>query len=157
MFSPIGETMLELHVIATAALPMIEKKEFNEVQHTITCSDNIVSPIGENTNCWWYNNDLHKNEDVVPYKTSSTISSFSRDNIKSVISSDNEREQSIQVLRKRLIKCLIDVTSPTSEMKQSLFRKLIANNEDTNTIIEMSIDMESSIEDTTCMLMNNSS
>ena len=113
------------------------------------------APIGDNTNFRWYNNDLvntdNNNAAIVP----SNISISSTANFKSVISNVNERESAVDTLRKKVIKRLIDVTSFTSDMKQKLFRKLIDNKNDTRTIIEMSVEMESSIEDTKRMLFNN--
>lgn len=48
-------------------------------------------------------------------------------NLKSVISNVTERESAVDTVRKKVIKRLIDVTSPTSDMKQQLFQKLIDN------------------------------
>ena len=144
--------------IATAHMPLVEINDFNENQHAMTCSSSKMitpAPIGVNSNFRWYNNDLAttdtNNTAIVP----SNISISSTANLKSVISNVTERESAVDTLRKRVIKRLIDVTSPTSEIKQKLFRKLIDNKNDTRTIIEMSVEMESSIEDTKRMLFNN--
>ena len=49
---------------------------------------------------------------------------------------------------KKVIKRLIDVTSPTSEAKQNLFKQLIDNKENTRMVIEMLVEMQSSVNDT---------
>lgn len=68
-----------------AAMSMAEKDDFVPRQHAITCSTNIVSPIGENTNSQGYCNHLYKNNEIVEYN-----------NLKSVISSDNNRDQVVE-------------------------------------------------------------
>ena len=45
--------------------------------------------------------------------------------------------------------------SPSSNAKKKLFRKLVANDLESLAIIECAIDMESSVEETKDMLLNN--
>lgn len=72
------------------------------------------------------------------------IPTSSPSSLKSVINCDAERESAVDSLHK-----------PTSECNQNLFRKLIANNDYTCTVIEMALEMELLIDDTKTMLMNN--
>ena len=146
--------------IATAHMPLVQYNNFNEHQHAMICSSGKMvtptpAPIGEHTNFRWYNNSLCKTEDTVEAIVPSNISISSKANLKSVISNVTERESAVEILRKKVIKRLIDVTSPTSTKKQKLFQKLNNNQSDIKTIIEMSVEMESSIEDTKRMLFNN--
>ena len=89
---------------ATAALPLIEKQEFDHSQHAMTVgSSNLVSPIGENNNERWFRGNLYQNNEIVDYNNVSTISSTSSANLKSVISSDTERKQAVESLQKKVI------------------------------------------------------
>ena len=59
-------------------------------------------------------------------------------------------------MRKSVMKRLLDTTiSPTSEKKRKCFRKMVQNDEHANTIVDLSIEMGSSMEETTNMLLNN--
>ena len=143
-----------------AALPITSSNEFNERQHAMTISSspnpNIVSPIGSNTNhCWFCGglHDNHENDDDVNFSMITAPSMSS--NLKSVISNNTERSNAVDCLRKKVIKRLIDVTSPTSESKKNMFKKLAQNKDDTRVVIEMAVEMEASVGDTTKMLMNN--
>ena len=143
-----------------AALPISNSNEFDERQHAMTISSsqatNIVSPIGCNTNNRWFRGNLHENNENDDDVNLSMITAPSMSsNLKSVISNDNERSDAVDCLRKKVIKRLIDVTSPTSESKQKMFKKLAQNQDDTRVVIEMAIEMEASVGDTTKMLMNN--
>ena len=135
---------------------MIENMSFDARKHANTLSSSIVvSPIGENNNSRWYRNKLYENDICEDITTPTTITTLSSANPKSVITCDIERESACESLRKMVIKRLIDVTSPTSEVKKNLFHKLITNDEHIKTIVEMSVEMESNVEDTKKMLMNN--
>jgi len=50
---------------------------------------------------------------------------------------------------------LIDISSPTSPEKQKLFENLVQQKDNTRVILEMAIEMGSSVDDTKKMLMNN--
>ena len=47
-----------------------------------------------------------------------------------------------------MIQRLIDVNSPKNESKKLLFKMLVKNEENTKLIIDMALDMGSSVEDT---------
>ena len=142
--------------IENASLPMIESMSFDPRKHANTLSlSNSVSPIGENNNIRWYRNNLYENNISADTMTPTTITTLSSANPNSVITCDIERENACEALRKKVIKRLIDVTSPTSEVKQNLFQKRITNDEHIKTIVEMSVEIESNAEDTKKMLMNN--
>ena len=79
------------------------------------------------------------------------------DDVDASTESDIERSNAVDALRKRVIKRLIDVTSPSTIPKQNMFRKLARDQDDTRVIVEMAVEMEASVEDTTKMLMNNCS
>ena len=53
------------------------------------------------------------------------------------------------------MKRLIDVSSPPDNNKKALLHLLVNNEEITREIIEMAVEMGSSVEDTKRMLMNN--
>ena len=142
---------------AMAALPIITQDSFDESEHALTITSNAATPVGTNNNSRWFRNGLEHQTKIEDATNASTITSSSVACLKSVISCDTERKSAVDLLRKKLMKRLIDVSSPTSEMKQNLFRKLIANEANTRTVIEMAIEMESSIDDTKMMLMNNCS
>ena len=121
-------------------------------------NSNVVSPIINNNDSRWYRNNLqYKSYAEEDNNLSIVTSSSNVSNLKSVISNDNERSNAVDALRKRVIKRLIDVTSPSTESKQNMFRKLARDEEDTRVIVEMAIEMEASVDDTTKMLMNNCS
>ena len=110
-----------------AALPISNSNEFDERQHAMTISSsqatNIVSPIGSNTNNRWFRGGLHENNENDDDVNLSMITAPSMSsNLKSVISNDNERSDAVDCLRKKVIKRLIDVTSPTSESKQNMLK-----------------------------------
>ena len=142
---------------AMAALPIITQDSFDESEHALTITSNAATPVGTNNNSRWFRNGLEHQTKIEDATNASTITSSSVACLKSVISCDTERKSAVDSLRKKLIKRLIGVSSPTSEMKQNLFWKLIANEGNTRTVIEMAIEMESSIDDTKLMLMNNCS
>ena len=124
----------------------------------VVSSSNLVPPIGDNKNERWYRNNLQHKSYVEENNNILVITSNSNtSNLKSVISNDQERSNAFDALRKRVIKRLIDITSPSTESKQNMFRKLARDQDNTRLIVEMAVEMEASVEDTTKMLMNNCS
>ena len=142
-----------------AALPIMGSQDFDENHHAmVVSSSNLVSPIGDNKNERWYRNKLqHKSYAEEDNNISIITSNTNNSNLKSVISNDIERSNAVDALRKRVIKRLIDVTSPSTIPKQNMFRKLARDQDDTRVIVEMAVEMEASVEDTTKMLMDNCS
>ena len=142
-----------------AAYPNSESKDFDLNRHAMVVKNSdVVSPIINNNDSRWYRNNLqYKSYAEEDNNLSIVTSSSNVSNLKSVISNDNERSNAVDALRKRVIKRLIDVTSPSTESKQNMFRKLARDEEDTRVIVEMAIEMEASVDDTTKMLMNNCS
>ena len=113
-------------------------------------------PIGTNDNSRYYRNRLYENKDVDTLDNIvSTTSTSSLGNQNSVISSETVKTAAIDALRKKVIKRLIDISSPTNHKKQKLFQQLVKNEDNTRIIIEMSVEMGSSVDDTKMMLMNN--
>ena len=59
-------------------------------------------------------------------------------------------------IKKRVMRRLVDCKiSPANDAKKKLFRKLVANDVESLAIIECAVDMESSVEETKEMLLNN--
>ena len=144
--------------VAMAAHPLKEKSSFDVCSHAIAVSANIESalPIGTNNNSRWNRGDLYRDTKIDDSNNMSTITTSTTANLKSVIGDDVERDHAVEALRKKVMKRLIDVTSPPCTSKATLFRNLMKKTEQTSTIIEMAIEMESSIDDTKKMLMNMS-
>ena len=98
-------------------------------------NSNVVSPIINNNDGRWYRNNLQYKSYAEEENNLSIVTSNSNvSNLKSVISNDNERSNDVDALRKKVIKRLIDVTSPSTESKQNMFRKLARDQEDTRVI-----------------------
>lgn len=96
----------------------------------------------------------NKDADTLDNIFSTTLTS-SLGNQNSVISSETVKTAAIDALRKKVIKRLIDISSPTNQKKQNLFQQLVKNEDNTRIIIEMSVEMGSSVDDTKMMLMND--
>ena len=65
---------------------------------------------------------------------------------------DNPRSK----LKRQVMKRLVDVKlSPTNNDKNIVFRKLVANDEDSQAIVDLAVEMQSSVEETKNMLLNN--
>ena len=58
-------------------------------------------------------------------------------------------------LKKAVMKQLLDIKSPSSTKKRQRFKKLSKNDAGALTVIDLAIEMDSSIEDTKVMIMNN--
>ena len=115
---------------------------------------NIITPCGKNNNSRKYRNQLHHGlNDSQCDNELSTITESS--NLKSVISNEDDRQQVVNALRKKVMKRLIDVASPTDDNKKALLHLLVTNDAMTKEIVEMAVEMGSSVEDTKRMLMNN--
>ena len=100
-----------------------------------------ASPLGSNDNSRWYRNNLSANPIVdidQDASTSPTATSFKVTNLK-----------------KAVMKRLLSVNSPPSKTKRLCFRKLNDNDPAANTVIDLAVEMESSIQETTVMVMNN--
>ena len=78
----------------------------------------------------------------------STVSTSSVCNIDLVLTLEASKDSLAESLRKKVIQRLIDVNSPKNENKKKLFNMLVKNEENTEMIIDMALDMGSSIEDT---------
>ena len=114
----------------------------------------IITPSGKNNNSRKYRNRLHHGLNGEQCDNEiSTITESS--NLKSVISNEDERKHVVNTLRKKVMKRLIDVASPTDDNKKALLHLLVTNDAMTKEIVEMAVEMGSSVEDTKRMLMNN--
>ena len=135
---------------AMAALPI----EDEDMHHDLNGISNVITPIGKNTNSRYHRNRLH--ERVLEKECDNEVSQITDcSNLKSTISDANERKQRIIALCKKVMMRLIDVSSPPDENKKVLLHKLVINEEVTKEIIELAVEMSSSVEDTKHMLMNN--
>ena len=80
--------------VAMAALPLENLPRFDYEPHRIKNNSTVITPIapiGENTNSRWYRNRLADNDDF-------TISTKSENNIKSVVSFDDDKNSAIDAL-----------------------------------------------------------
>ena len=59
-------------------------------------------------------------------------------------------------LKRHVMKRLVDMKfSPTNNEKKMIFRKLVANDENSEAIVDLAVEMQSSVEETKNMLINN--
>ena len=72
-----------------------------------------------------------------------------------MVGCDDDQKADVDALRKKVIKRLIDISSPTNEYKKILFQQFVVNKENTRVIIELSVEMGLSVDGTKMMLMNN--
>ena len=107
-------------------------------------SASVVTPnkcCGPNLNHRWYRNKLTDEPIATEDDANSEASCVS-------VQSQN--------MRKLVMKRLLDITiSPTSVKKRKCFKKMVENDEHAKTIIDLSIEMGSSMEETKNMLLNN--
>ena len=75
--------------------------------------------------------------------------------MKTVVSFDEDQTVIIDALRKKVTIKLIDISSPNTPQKQQVFDSLVQKKDNTRVILEMALEMGSSVEDTKTMLMNN--
>ena len=132
----------------TAAQPLDNCHYFRAIKSTQEDKKEIESPIGKNDNHRWNRNRLYESnkcDDTENAVVSAT----------SVLTIEAIKDSRAESLRKKVIKRLIDVNSPKNESKKMLFKMLVKNEENTRMIIDMAIDMGSSVEDTKKMLINN--
>ena len=118
----------------------------------------IESPIGKNDNSRWNRNRLYqtKSEDTQDnHNLVSTVLASSACNTDSVLTIEAIKDSPADSLRKKVIQRLIGVNSPKNENKKKLFNMLVKNEDNTKVIIDMALDMGSSVEDTKKMLINN--
>ena len=110
-----------------------------------TDSVSVVTPskcVGINSNSRWYRNKLSD----TPIK----------DDTDDVITEASGISVEAKSMRKSVMKRLLDETiSPTSDKKRKCFRKMVQNDEHAKTIIDLSIEMSSSMEETKNMMLNN--
>ena len=85
----------------------------------------------------------------------STILSKETSIVKLKNSSDNSKDKAVDAPRNKIIRQLIDMSTPTNSSKQKLFDNLVSRKDNTKVILEMAIDMGSSVDDTKTMLMNH--
>ena len=108
----------------------------------------IISVITPNTpnrpNSRWFRNDLIEPNPLLQ-TPEREVSSVGTDDI-------TPRSAHKKRVMRRLVDCKI---SPSNDAKKKLFRKLVANDVKSLAIIECAIDMESSVEETKEMLLNN--
>ena len=100
----------------------------------------IVTPIstmGLNNNSRWYRNDL-SNLPINP-----------------PIASPNATQQKSANLKKAVMKRLLHVSSPTTNKKRKCLTKLIENDVGAATVVDLAVEMGSSIKETKQMIMNN--
>jgi len=105
----------------TAALPLKNGDYFTETSNLKRKSSTIVSPIGTNDNSHWYRNRMYENSEEALDNLVSTISLSSAASQDSVISGEAQKTSAIDALRKKVIKRLINISSPTSKHKHNLF------------------------------------
>ena len=96
-----------------------------------------VSTISPNKNSRWYRNELS----IVP--------------VNPPIATPDAKAQKSANLKKAVMKRLLQVSSPTTTNKRKCLNKLIANDFGANTVIDLAVEMGSSIEETKQMIMNN--
>jgi len=131
----------------TAAQPLDNRHYFRTIKSSDSIKKEIESPIGKNNNSRWNRNRLYEVKSEDPDNAVVSASS--------VLTIEANKENQAESLRKKVIKRLIDVNSPKNENKKLLFKMLVKNEENTKMVIEMAIDMGSSVEDTKIMLFNN--
>ena len=83
-----------------AALPIDNIASFDNNLHVARLTKIVVIPLGDNTNSQWFRNDLLKKDDIDDDNYSSTISSKSTSNLKTVVSFDKDQTVAIDALRK---------------------------------------------------------
>ena len=101
------------------------------------------SPIGTNDNNRWYRNDLSK-----------TLIEINNDNGTTTPIKDKD-DMKVQKTHKSVMKQLLGVNSPPSPKKYHCFKNMNVNDNAAHTIIELSIEMGSTIEDVKNMILNN--
>ena len=139
---------LENQAKLTAAQPLDHTNFMRQLKSTHDLEPIINSPIGKNDNLRWNNNRLYEATEA---KNDNAIVSTS-----SVLTIEGvAQEQPAESLRKKVIQQLINVQSPKNECKKRLFQMLVKNEDNIKMIIDMAIEMGSSVEDTVTMLMNN--
>ena len=100
----------------------------------------IVTPVttmNATKNSRWYGNELS----IVPVNPS-------------IVTTDTTDGKSDN-LKKAVMKRLLHVSSPTTANKRKCLQKLISNDFGANTVIDLAVEMGSSIEETKQMIMNN--
>ena len=141
----------------TAAQPLDNRHYFRTIQSSNPKKE-IESPIGKNDNSRWNRGRLFENKSKDTqdnHNLVSTVSASSACNTDSVLTIEASKDSPAESLRKKVIQRLIDVNSPKNANKKKLFNMLVKNEDNTKVIIDMALDMGSSVEDTKKMLINN--
>ena len=125
--------------LTIAALPLDNSPTFGHDCHLIKVNSTVVTPLGKNKNSRWHRNCISEIDDLADNSFASTKSSKSSNNLKYVMSYDDNKHETIDSLCKKVIMKLIDISSPTSKNKQKLFEKLVEQTDNTRVILEMAI------------------
>ena len=108
-----------------AALPIDNIASFDNNLHAARLTKTVVTPLGGNNNSPCSRNNLLKKDNIANNDYSSTLSSKSTTNLKTVISFDEDQTVPIDALRKKVIMKLIDISPHTTPQKQKVFDSLV--------------------------------
>ena len=89
--------------IAMSSIPMEVNNDTDN-----TTKSNIVTPLNKNNDIRWYRNSIFDNDVIIENEKITGVS-----NLKYVISDVTKKSTIVDALRKKVMKCLLDVTSPT--------------------------------------------
>ena len=92
---------------------------FDHDHHSIILNSTVVTPLEKTRNSRWYCNRLSKLNDLTNDNFESIIPLKSSNNLKYVVSCDDNKNAAVDSLRKKLIMKLIDISSPTSKINRS--------------------------------------
>jgi len=105
--------------------------------HIIICSK--LHRFLHNTS---FRNRLADNDDIADDNFASTISTNSGTNLKPIMSLEADKNAAIDALRKKVIRKLIDISSPTSPDEQKLFENSVQQKDYTRVILETAIEWD---------------
>ena len=105
-----------------------------------------TKPLDNNDNSRWYRNGLIN---------TTAINNLVNDGVKTDSCEVKIIETKGDKLKKSVIKCLLDVTSPPNKSKKVCFKKMVSQDDTTKTIINMAVEMESLAEEIKNMLLNH--
>ena len=140
-----GDTMKSLAELRREArLKRFVSPHKTNLHLPIECGDiSVVTPashLGSNDNLRWFRNNLSDSPIVDVDLHASTSPATSN---------------KVTNLKKAVMKRLLSVNSPPSKTKRRCLKKLNDNDPAANTVIDLAVEMESSIQETTVMIMNN--
>ena len=134
-------------------IPKTEKRRVSPDKtfaHLTVRYSNIVSPsmmmVAIRNKRQYNNNVVH----TISGKVTLCTSINSKIDVKTKSSSKQSSN-----LKKKAMQCLVGVASPPNEKKKKCFIKLVQNDDCAVTILDMAIEIGSSVENTKDMLMNN--